>query len=132
MLPIFDFVGLQQYERLFNTERFVLSVWHIGLFGVLFIVGCLAIGFVLAVFIDQNVRFEDAFLGYAIFAIATLSFIGSGIQPRSADWGLSIASNYGYIASGYWWLVLFDAMAIASLVVGVNLIADSVQSLFDE
>ena len=71
-------------------------------------------------------------LGYAIFAIATLSFIGSGIQPPSADWGLSIASNYGYIASGYWWLVLFDAMAIASLVVGVNLIADSVQSLFDE
>ena len=65
-------------------------------------------------------------LGYAIFTVATLSFIGFGIQPPSPDWGLSIASNYGLIGGGFWWTVLFDALAIASLVVGVNLIADGV------
>jgi peptide/nickel transport system permease protein len=65
-------------------------------------------------------------LGYAIFAVATLSFIGFGIQPPSPDWGLSIASNYGLISGGYWWTVLFDGLAIASLVVAVNLVADGI------
>ncbi|MCK1479640.1 ABC transporter permease [Bradyrhizobium sp. 197] len=63
-------------------------------------------------------------LGYAIFAVATLSFIGFGLQPPSPDWGLSISTNYAMIGAGYWWAVLFDAMAIASLVIAVNLVAD--------
>jgi peptide/nickel transport system permease protein len=71
-------------------------------------------------------------LGYAIFAVATLSFIGFGIQPPSPDWGLSISSNYGLITGGYWWTVLFDALAIASLVVSVNLVADGIRAAFDE
>jgi peptide/nickel transport system permease protein len=71
-------------------------------------------------------------LGYAIFAVATLSFLGFGIQPPSPDWGLSISSNYGLITGGYWWTVLFDAIAIASLVVSVNLVADGIQAAFDE
>jgi peptide/nickel transport system permease protein len=66
-------------------------------------------------------------LGYAIFAVATLSFIGFGIQPPSPDWGLSISSNYGLISGGYWWTVLFDGLSIASLVVSVNLVADGIQ-----
>ncbi len=70
-------------------------------------------------------------LGYAIFTVATLSFLGFGIQPPSPDWGLSISSNYGLIGGGYWWTVLFDAFAIASLVVGVNLVADGIQGAFD-
>ena len=70
-------------------------------------------------------------LGYAIFTVATLSFIGFGIQPPSPDWGLSVSENYGLIGGGYWWTVLFDGFAIASLVVGVNLIADGVQGALD-
>jgi len=70
-------------------------------------------------------------LGYAIFAVATLSFLGFGIQPPSPDWGLTVADNYALINGGYWWTVLFDAVAIASLVVGVNLVADGVQRVFD-
>jgi len=66
-------------------------------------------------------------LGYAIFAVATLSFIGFGIQPPSPDWGLSISSNYGLLTGGFWWVVLFDSLAIASLVVAVNLVADALQ-----
>jgi peptide/nickel transport system permease protein len=65
-------------------------------------------------------------LGYAIFAVATLSFLGFGIQPPSPDWGLSIASNYSLVGD-YYWTVLFDALAIASLVIGVNLVADGIE-----
>ena len=71
-------------------------------------------------------------LGYAIFAVASLSFIGFGIQPPSPDWGLSISANYGLIGAGYWWTVLFDGSAIATLVVAVNLVADGLQSVLDE
>jgi peptide/nickel transport system permease protein len=78
------------------------------------------------ILVESTVR-----LGYAIFAVATLSFLGFGIQPPSPDWGLTVADNYALINGGYWWTVLFDAVAIASLVVGVNLVADGVQRVFD-
>lgn len=71
-------------------------------------------------------------LGYAIFTVATLSFIGFGIQPPSPDWGLSISANYGLIGGGYWWTILFDGLAIASLVVAVNLVADGIQGGRDD
>jgi peptide/nickel transport system permease protein len=70
-------------------------------------------------------------LGYAIFTVATLSFLGFGIQPPTPDWGLQIAESYGLIGGGFWWTALFPAIAIATLVVGVNLIADGVQSVLE-
>ena len=70
-------------------------------------------------------------LGYAIFTVASLSFLGFGIQPPSADWGLAIAENYGMITGGYWWTVAFAAGATASLVVGVNLVADGIQGALE-
>ena len=70
-------------------------------------------------------------LGYAIFTIASLSFLGFGIQPPSPDWGLAIAENYGVIGGGYWWTVAFDAGATASLVVGVNLLAEGLQGALE-
>ena len=70
-------------------------------------------------------------LGYAIFTVATLSFLGFGIQPPTPDWGLQIAESYGLIGGGYWWTALFPALAIATLVVGVNLIADGIQSVLE-
>ena len=78
------------------------------------------------IFVELTVR-----LGYAIFTVATLSFLGVGLQPPSPDWGLAIAENYGLIGGGYWWTVLFDAIAIASLVVAVNLVADGLQQALD-
>jgi peptide/nickel transport system permease protein len=63
-------------------------------------------------------------LGYAIFATATLSFLGLGVQPPTPDWGLSIYESYGLISGGFWWPVLFPALAIASLVISINLIAE--------
>jgi peptide/nickel transport system permease protein len=70
-------------------------------------------------------------LGYAIFTVATLSFLGFGIQPPSPDWGLAISESYGLIDGGFWWTVLFDALAIASLVVAVNLVADAIHGVFE-
>jgi peptide/nickel transport system permease protein len=70
-------------------------------------------------------------LGYAIFTVATLSFLGFGIQPPSPDWGLAMADNYTLMAGGAWWTVVFDALAIASLVVAVNLIADGIQGVLE-
>jgi peptide/nickel transport system permease protein len=67
-------------------------------------------------------------LGYAIFATATLSFLGMGVQPPTPDWGLSIYESYGLISGGFWWPVLFPALAIASLVLSINLIAEKVVS----
>jgi peptide/nickel transport system permease protein len=69
-------------------------------------------------------------LGYAIFAVATLSFIGFGLQPPSPDWAVQIADNYQDLAFE-WWTVLFPALAIASLVVAVNLVSDNVQQVLE-
>ncbi len=65
-------------------------------------------------------------LGYAFFSIATLSFLGLGIQPPSADWGLAIADGYGFLTGGKWWVVVFNSAAIVSLVMATNLIAQGI------
>jgi peptide/nickel transport system permease protein len=77
-----------------------------------------------AILVEFTVR-----LGYAVFAVATLSFLGYGIQPPTPDWGADIATNYIYLTAGYWWQTLFPALAIASLVTAVILIADSIEQV---
>ena len=78
------------------------------------------------VIVEATVR-----LGYAIFTVAGLTFLGFGVQPPSPDWALQISDNFGLLSDtahyGYYWTVLPPAVAVASLVVGVNLIADGVQ-----
>ena len=69
-------------------------------------------------------------LGYAIFAVATLTFIGFGLQPPSPDWAVQISDNWQFLAQE-WWTVLFPALAIASLVVAVNLVSDSIQQVLE-
>jgi len=70
-------------------------------------------------------------LGYAVFAVATLAFLGYGPQPPSPDWGSQIAEQYADISLA-WWAIVFPALAIASLVVAINLIADTVQQVLDQ
>ena len=70
-------------------------------------------------------------LGYAIFTVATLSFLGLGIQPPSPDWGVQVYEHYGLISGGYWWPVVFPALAIASLVIAVNMVADGISKAFE-
>jgi peptide/nickel transport system permease protein len=68
-------------------------------------------------------------LGYAIFTIAALSFLGFGIPPPTPDWGADIAANYVTLGAGYWWQTLFAALAIASLVIAINLVTDSIEQV---
>jgi peptide/nickel transport system permease protein len=62
----------------------------------------------------------------AILMTATLSFLGLGQQPPSPDWGLQINENVSYIETA-WWTVIFPALAVASLVVAIQLIADNIK-----
>jgi peptide/nickel transport system permease protein len=77
-----------------------------------------------AIVVEFTVR-----LGYAVFAVATLSFLGFGIQPPTPDWGADISANYINLTAGYWWQTLFPALAIATLVTSVILIADSIEQV---
>jgi peptide/nickel transport system permease protein len=77
-----------------------------------------------AILVEFTVR-----LGYAVFALATLSFLGFGIPPPTPDWGADIAANYIGLVSGYWWQTLYPALAIASLVTAVILVADSIEQV---
>jgi peptide/nickel transport system permease protein len=68
-------------------------------------------------------------LGYAVFTAATLSFLGFGLVPPSPDWGLTIATERIFLQIAPW-TVLIPAAALASLVVGVNLITDGLSRVF--
>jgi peptide/nickel transport system permease protein len=68
----------------------------------------------------------DAMLrvGYAVFAIGTLGFLGLGLPPPSPDWGSIVNAGRKFIQAGHPWDALWGAMATAMLVVGLNLMAD--------
>jgi peptide/nickel transport system permease protein len=70
-------------------------------------------------------------LGYAIFTVLALAFLGFGVEPDIPDWGLAISQHYSYLTGDVWWPVLFPALAIASLVVGVNLLADAISQALE-
>jgi len=70
-------------------------------------------------------------LGYSVFTAATLSFLGFGVQRPNPDWGLTISIESPNIQVA-WWTVLFPALALASLVVGVNLLADGLRKALSE
>jgi peptide/nickel transport system permease protein len=70
-------------------------------------------------------------LGYAIFAIATLSFLGAGVEYGSPNWGTQISENWALIFNNQWWPTAFPAIAIASLAVSVNLISDGLLEVFE-
>jgi peptide/nickel transport system permease protein len=65
-------------------------------------------------------------VGYAIFTVATLAFLGLVGDIATADWGTDINQTYPNLQSGQWWMSIFPAIAIGSLIIGVNLIADSI------
>jgi peptide/nickel transport system permease protein len=71
----------------------------------------------------------DAMLrvGYAIFAMGTLGFLGLGIPPPSPDWGSMVAKGREFILTGSPYAALWPSVAIASLVVGLNLLADGLR-----
>lgn len=70
-------------------------------------------------------------LGYAIFAMATLSFLGAGAGPESSDWGTQVATHFKFLNGLNWSATVFPAAAIASLSVGVNMVQDALTEVFE-
>lgn len=63
-------------------------------------------------------------MGYVVFSISTLGFLGLGLPPPSPDWGSMVNEGRRFILTGHWWDSLWGSLATASLVVGLNLFAD--------
>lgn len=77
-IPVDTFVGFDQYARLFRSNRWVQSVENMLLYGSLFILGCLVIGFLLAVLLDQKVKGESVFRTIFLYPYA-VSFVVTGL-----------------------------------------------------
>jgi glucose/mannose transport system permease protein len=78
LLPRLKFVGLQQYDRLWSNSRWLVSIENLMLYGVFALVFTILIGFLLAVLLDQKIRFEDTFRTVMLYPFA-LSFIVTGL-----------------------------------------------------
>ncbi|MEM7533283.1 MAG: ABC transporter permease [Chloroflexota bacterium] len=70
-------------------------------------------------------------LGSALLTIAGLSFLGLGIQPPTADWGVMVNDGRAYVQSGRWWIGLFPGLAIFVTTLSFNLLGDGVQTATD-
>jgi glucose/mannose transport system permease protein len=78
LLPRLNWVGLDQYERLWGTRKWLVSIENLAIYGAFSVVGTLLIGFVLAAMLDRKIRFEDAFRTIFLYPFA-LSFIVTGL-----------------------------------------------------
>ncbi|MEN9384303.1 MAG: hypothetical protein RL323_1446 [Pseudomonadota bacterium] len=78
LLPRNEWVGLMQYERLFETDRWIVSMQHLGLLSVVYIGGVLVLGTLMAIFIDQQVKGESWFRTIFLYPYA-MSFVVTGL-----------------------------------------------------
>ena len=70
-------------------------------------------------------------LGWAILNAAGLSFIGLGVRPPTAEWGIMVAEGVTYIVSGEWWISLFPGLALAFTVLTFNFLGDGLRDIID-
>jgi peptide/nickel transport system permease protein len=70
-------------------------------------------------------------LGYAVLEIASLSFLGLGINPPTPEWGLMVAYGSTYLLSGQWFLSFFPGLFIVLAVLAFNLIGDGIRDLLE-
>ena len=89
LLPRMNFVGLDQYTRLWATDRWVTSIKNLAIFGVLSMLFSLVIGFALAAMLDRKIRFENTFRTIILYPFA-LSFIVTGLV-----WQWILNPDYG-------------------------------------
>jgi glucose/mannose transport system permease protein len=123
LLPKTNFVGFDQYERLWETSRWVISIQNLLFYGVMSLVFTVVMGFILAVLMDQKIRNEDTFRTIMLYPFA-LSFIVTGlvwqwilnpdfgIQGVVRDWGWTSFTFdplnnpdtvlYGLLIAGLW------------------------------
>jgi glucose/mannose transport system permease protein len=99
LLPRTNFVGLDQYERLWSNSRWLVSIENLMFFGVMSMVFTISMGFLLAVLMDQKIRFEDTFRTIMLYPFA-LSFIVTGLV-----WQWILNPDFGIqgIVRGWGW-----------------------------
>jgi len=122
MLPTNNFVGLRQYEILFANERWLVSAQNLAVFGVLFIALALALGFFLAVLIDQRIRSEDLLRSIFLYPFS-MSFIVTGLAWRwllDPTLGIAkIAHEIGFEGVQFDWLVRQDRVIYTLVAAGI-------------
>ena len=69
--------------------------------------------------------------GYAILEIASLSFLGLGIQPPTSEWGLMVSLGAEYVITGQWWVSFFPGLFIILAVLAFNLVGDGIRDLLE-
>jgi peptide/nickel transport system permease protein len=70
-------------------------------------------------------------MGYAILNAAGLSFIGLGVRPPTAEWGIMVAEGAAFMVSGEWWIAFFPGLALMVAVFCFNLLGDGLRDIFD-
>ena len=133
ILPNYDFVGLAQYETLFDSERFRVAMSNLAVFGVLFIGGAMAVGVVLAVLLDQKVRGEGLLRTIYLYPMA-ISFIVTGTAWKwmlNPGLGLEhLMHQWGFENFSFGWLVDPDMAIYCVVIAGVWQSAGFVMALF--
>ncbi len=118
ILPRNDYVGLAQYVRLFETERWITSLGNVALFVGL----CLVIGFLLATFIDQRVRGEDLLRTIFLYPYA-MSFVATGLVWQwmlNPELGLqSTVRSLGWSSFEFGWIVSQDKVMYTIVIAAV-------------
>jgi glucose/mannose transport system permease protein len=120
LLPRLEFLGFEQYERLWASSRWMISIQNIMIYGTLSLVFSLTIGFVLAALLDQKVRFENTFRTIFLYPFA-LSFIVTGLVWQwilNPEFGIQ-----GVVRSWGWESFVFDPLYNQSIVLYGLLIA---------
>lgn len=114
LLPKAKWVGLDQYERLWGEDRWIISIKNLAIYGCFSLVFSLVIGFLLAVLLDQKIRFENTFRTIFLYPFA-LSFIVTGLVWQwllNPDFGVQrVIRNLG------WESFNFDPLYNADLVI---------------
>ena len=119
MMPQWEYVGLDQYVRLFNNPRWVVAVDNLFIFLILFILIALVLGLLLAIFLDQKIRNEGVIRTIYLYPMA-ISFIVTGTAWKwILNPGLGIEKlvrDLGFVGFEFRWLVESD-MAIYTIVI---------------
>ncbi|MBU0739841.1 MAG: sugar ABC transporter permease [Alphaproteobacteria bacterium] len=99
LLPRANFIGFEQYERLWDAPRWIISIQNLAIYGILSLIFSIVIGFLLAALMDQKIRFENAFRTIFLYPFA-LSFIVTGLVWQwilNPDFGVqSIVRSLGW------------------------------------
>lgn len=120
LLPRLEFVGMTQYERLWSNSRWMQSIENLAVYGIFALIFTLTVGFLLAVLMDQKIRYEDTFRTIMLYPFA-LSFIVTGLVWQ---WILNPEFGLQSIVRGWGWdSFLFDPLYNPDIVMYGLLIA---------